>query len=1578
MKVVNSAAIQTGAATSGTVKTGPDPTCGTGCSSGIFAQSIGGGGGNGGSTGGVIASVGGKAGGGGAGGSVEVDNTGKISTTLINSHAIAAQSVGGGGGHGGGAVTASPGLAIAIGGSGGGGGKAGTVTVNSTRGAALSTAADWSHGILAQSNGGTGGRGGFAVALAANQASGSFAIGGQGAVGGDGQAVTVNTVDTTYSGPANSISTKGQGSTGIFAQSHGGGGGDGGFAISAAAGSTYGGLAFSIGGNGGAAGNGAAVVVTSDANITTAGSSSDAIKAQSVGGGGGNGTFAASGALSLSGASLSVAVGGKGGAGGAASTVNVTSSGTIQTSGDQSRGISAQSAGGGGGHGGLTIAGSISTGSGGLSLGVGQAGGKGGNAAGVTVTNHGAVTTQGNKATGIEAQSVGGGGGRGSMSFAATATGSNSIDVGVAIGGNGGVAGSGGTVSVNNTGAIKTGTTGTSDSESVTDAYGIFAQSVGGTGGSGGLAGAISLQPNSTTAALNTTVAVGGNGGSGSLGGQVTVSNSGAIDTLSDSSHGIFAQSVGGSGGAAGSAFAISLELADNKYAGVFNLAFAVGGKGGTGSTGGEVDVTNSGAGISTAGAASHGIYAHSVGGSGGSGGSAYTMAYTFNPQLNPPGADSGINLQVGIGGNGGSGNDGGIVKVTNSGAIQTQGAGSYGIFAYSIGGGGGDGGSASGLPTIPFTDRVKIYKNIVIEVGGKAGSSGAGGAVTVKHTAGDITTGGVGAPGIVAQSVGGGGGTGGNGAVGATGTVAIGGTGGAAGDGGDVDVEFSGGNITTQGGDTASTDASQDIDSSYGIFAQSVGGGGGQAGNATFFGIPDSLNGSALGGVTIGIGFGIDLAGGNAGDGGKATVTATGDITTSGPTAVGIFAQSVGGGGGVSGNLGIGAASGGAAMVGSVGGQGSGNTVSVTYQGNIKTAGGGAHGIFAQSAGPSGAGTVTVTVTGSVIATGADAHAIMVQSVKQSGSTSVGAANITVTLNNGATVKGGKPGTNNNGAAVQFLDGVNNLLTTNGTLSSVNGIQGYAVAATGGSDSVVNNGYMIGNVDLGSGANKLNIDGSGRYESGSTVNLGSGNALTNYGILSPGGDGVLQTTALAGNLVQASGGTYIVTLDGAQVNVNDRVDVSGSADMSGTVQVDVVDAGTGTVQSQTTIVQANSVSAATAANLTVTPSAVGNYGLVFSNPQKVDLTYAIDFSSSALEAGLNDNQEALAGELDALHRQGLIHRDLLYLLGAEDTDAYGEALDALSPEPYAVSEWATVLGSQQFNDALMSCRERSGDNRFVAEGQCVRIGLEGRRFSRDATGHHTGYRLDAGGLSLGVQKAVGEAWHLGMGLAYESWDADADDSLWRSDADQYQAGVVAKRQFGATLVALSASGGYADVDVVRNAAPGLQPKGDQDIWFGGGQLRVAHAIERGNWYVKPRSDLSLVYVDAGSVDEHGGGATALDVEGNSELYAALQPAIEIGGEFDAGDGWLLRPRLSVGITHFLDDPSPEVEAGFAAVAGAPGFQTESHVERTTLDLELGLDVLSAGRVNLGLGVFSQFADDQSHLGGAARLSINF
>ncbi|MGD9509285.1 MAG: autotransporter domain-containing protein, partial [Geminicoccaceae bacterium] len=614
--------------------------------------------------------------------------------------------------------------------------------------------------------------------------------------------------------------------------------------------------------------------------------------------------------------------------------------------------------------------------------------------------------------------------------------------------------------------------------------------------------------------------------------------------------------------------------------------------------------------------------------------------------------------------------------------------------------------------------------------------------------------------------------------------------------------------------------------------------------------------------------------------------------------------------------------------------------------------------------------GAVKVEVAAAIRAEGRDANAIMAQSVGKGGN-----GRIEVTVRGGSVIEGGS----GLGTGVLVLDGADNLISVGGSVGSIAGIDGRAVVATTGDDFVVVDGALTGNVDLGAGANTLNINGSGRLVSGSAIAVGAGNQLTVFGTLSPGGDEVLKTTAVTGNLVQ-SGGNYLVTLDGKQLNRNDRVDVSGSADMTGTVEVRVVDAGSGTVQSRTTIVDAGAgVTPDTATHLTVKPSAVGNYGLVFDNSNKVDLTYAIDFLNDRLRAGLNDNQEAVAEALEGLHDAGAMHRDLLYLLQAGDADDYGDALDGLSPEPYAVSEWAAVLSSQQFSDSMMSCRERAGDYRFVDEGQCVRIGLQGRRFTRDDSSSNVGYDLDAAGVSIGAQKELAPGWHAGLGVAYEHWSADADHGLWRSDADQFAGGLVLKRDFGATLLAASVSGGFADVDVTRNVASGLQAKGDQNTYFAGGQFRVAHAFAFGSWYLKPRNDLSVTWVHSDDVGESGAGAANLDVEDESKTFVALQPALEVGGEVELTHGAVMRPRASIGLTHFLDDPSPTAQASFRdASSAAPGIDVTSDVDRTTLDLELGVDVISAGGVVLGLGGFAQRGSDTTNLGGGLRLSMAF
>jgi len=1127
-------------------------------SNGLFAQSIGGGGGDGGFSIGaslssqsaaVTASVGGSGGKGGSGGAVTLDSTGTtLSTTGNGSDAILAQSIGGGGGDGGfsvvGGISKSASVNVGVGGTGGLGGDAGTVNV--TNSSSITTTGEIADGLVAQSIGGGGGSGGFSLTGSVSTSSSGvgFSIGGQGGVAGAGNTVYVmNSGDITtgngVSGDAvagTGTLGNGNGSYGILAQSIGGGGGDGGFSGTFAGSLASGpmdkgnGLSVSVGGSAGAGGGASTVQVTNSGLINTTALGSAGIFAQSIGGGGGDGGFSLAASLEQQqmNTALSVSIGGNAGGGGNGSTVTISNTNTIETLGDNSQGILAQSVGGGGGNGGFSIAGDVATGDQvkSASVSVGGQGGGGGNADLVSVTNSAVIGTQGDDSSAIQAQSIGGGGGDGGFSISGSFAGTQAKSLSVSIGGDGQTGGFGGTVQILSSGTSSSLTTIGDRSD------GVLAQSIGGGGGNGGFSGSVALAlggNNPNTPSTSVSVAVGGGGGTGNIGGTVEVGLSPStrfvsdITTSGEDSVGILAQSIGGGGGTGGYALSGSINLAAGQNGPNYNVAVAVGGGGGSGNDGGTVSVYHSGT-ITTAGDSAYGIEAQSIGGGGGNGGDARSFTLQLGQKPTPQQTMAGkknASLSLAIGGNGAGGGAGNVVTVDNIGDITTYGGDSYGILAQSIGGGGGVGGD--GTLGIPGTILLRSYsrssfaKSLTIAVGGSGGSSGDANTVNVTE-AGNVTTYGDGSHGILAQSIGGGGGEGGNGDIGSTGKIGIGGGTGSTGNGGAVNVTVSG-TVTTYG------------NGANGIFAQSIGGGGGAAGDVTR-GLANYLN--------VGIGVAFGQGSGNGGNGGAVTIMSTANISTQGTGSNGILAQSIGGGGGVAGSLGndlpvLDVLN----FAGSVGGAGSGSTVNVTENGAITTSGDASNGIFAQSAGGQGTGgVVNVMITGSILTSGAESNGILAQSVGMGGQN-----NITVIINSG-TIQGGT----DTGAGVRFMDGLNNQLTSYGTIQTLAGMGGTSIVGTGGNETVDNYGTVNDSIDLGSGTNTLNNHVGALLQSGNFINLGAGNVLNDAGTISPGGIGTVQTTNLTGNFNLTGNSSWIFDL--TPTFSSDLFAISGTAQL--------------------------------------------------------------------------------------------------------------------------------------------------------------------------------------------------------------------------------------------------------------------------------------------------------------------------------------------------------------------------------------------------------------------------------------------
>jgi uncharacterized protein with beta-barrel porin domain len=630
---------------------------------------------------------------------------------------------------------------------------------------------------------------------------------------------------------------------------------------------------------------------------------------------------------------------------------------------------------------------------------------------------------------------------------------------------------------------------------------------------------------------------------------------------------------------------------------------------------------------------------------------------------------------------------------------------------------------------------------------------------------------------------------------------------------------------------------------------------------------------GSQTGSVTVTSTGNITNTGGAAGiyavDGsaGSVTVTSTGNISAT--SGIGIETFSVGGGaitvtstGNITtANIGIGAESAGAVTVTSIGNittagnraygiQTYSNTgaTTVTSTGNITTAGSKAYGIVAIN---NGVGAITVTSTGNIATAGTNATGINAVSFRGGAVTVTSTGNIatpgdgasgiyagsfggpvTVTIGSG-TVSGGA----GSGAGVVLSGGSNNTLTNFGTVTALSGL---AVQGGGsGNDTVNNSGTVTGNVVLGSGTNAFNNMAGGLFNPGASVDLGGG-SLTNAGTLSPGGAGTIQTTALTGNLTQAATGILLADINIAGAT-SDRFNVSGTANLAGSVHVQLSNATLGAWQQ--TVLSATGGTTNNGLSLLASPALHAQ--LIFPNATDVAVkSSGINF----LTPGLGTNQAAVGNALNgAALTAGLGGPVFNLLLNTNSVPAYGLALTQLSGEAATGTQQTTFGAMNTFMGTMLDPFDRGatstpggGVSGYASEGGTSAYAADGRRHSgaeRDAYAMFTkappqnfearwnvwaagfgGSQTTDGNAAVGsngatsriAAAAVGAEYRFspntiaGFALAGGGTNYVVGNGLGSGRSDLFQAGAYARHTMGAAYIAGALAYGWQDVTTNR------------------------------------------------------------------------------------------------------------------------------------------------------------------------------
>ena len=1590
---------------------------------GLLAQSVGGGGGNAAfslglglnkAASGVNVAVGGGPGDGGSGRAVTVDHNGALATEGDDSTALFAQSIGGGGGNA--ALTmalallADNKLNVGLGRRGGTGGAADAVTV--TARGVVSTAGDRSEGILAQSVGNGGGKsGGLSISGKGTSSgdsgensttgTGGLAVGLEGGEGGTSGLVHVD----SYA----DISTRGKDAPGLHAQSVGGGGGIGGSAINPVIRDTNSGFV-DVGGEGGTGGVSGNIEVMSTGTISTSGQNAHGIYAQSTGGGGGTGGLAALFTLGLGGAAANgannfgVSVGGTGGQGAASGTVNVENDGAILTRGGNAAGVLAESVAGGGGDGGMVINGAFfgegRTSQG--SLNVGGHGGDGAQANTVTVENFGSIRTEGGKAPGILAQSVGDGGGNGGLvvnfDLPVGANDGGSGSGAINVGGFGGTGGAAGAATVTNHADATIVTTGK-------ESYGIFAQSVGGGGGNGG--GVVSLMRNGSAGEGGQTysgsLTVGGWGGTGGTGADATVTNEGLIDTAGEGAHGIFAQSISNGGGNGG--FAIAVNASQGTSAPTFStLAVAVGGGGGDGADAGPVVVENAGS-IITRGDHADGIFAQSVGGSGGNANVGLSLSGSSL-------ASSGIvNVLSGaLGASGllaGSGAGGSTVEVAHTGDITVLGRGSEAIHAQSLNGGGGgyvlDLNSvttlpgAEGLPGVPAgSDPGVAVPILTLRAGGAQQANTAAAAVSI-HDNGTYGVAADEGTGMGVQSIGGGGGT-------AQVRLSFA----AAADARPMDVsgQLGAEQVTNAAGGEIHSEHTGDIITTgahaLAGSAQSIGGGGGR----------NLLDVAAHSGSLGDVDFSLGAIAGSANDGGAVVQMLTGNTYTGADNGVGFLVQSIGAGGGEVHAKGIDALA--VTLGGANGAAGNGGDIDFQLTGLVQTSGARAHGVILQSIGGGGGavftdmgaetnvdlsdvnsgdgGAIDFTLHGDILTQGAESMGLIVQSLGggggfvdgmgafSAGGTGAGGA-ITVSLNSSIYAEQStgiylqSRGSNGGGPislsvaadghivggeespALVMNGGSANTLLNHGFIGSLAGESGTAVSATSGDDAIDNSGTLLGDIDLGAGANALVNETGGQVLSGGTIHLGAGNRFSNAGLLAPGGSGVVRTTALDGEYVQGSSGLAQMDLDLA-TNTMDALSATGTVALDGTVNVDLLNVQNVRPGGYFGTLFAGSAGATDAGIVLETaPSVVISYALTRPNPSLVSLAYNVDFAAFGQ---LAPHQQAVGQYLNRVQVAGsspALANLVRTLVDTADLNRYRQVMTELSADFYAGQQGDTLRMAEQFGHALKSCDAQSIALRYVRQGSCVWLRLDApntRMKAREGspTMHYDGRRFAIGG------QRTWDAWTVGLGLSSEDFSVDGNGDWWSGQGETTQVGAVAKYQVGNALIASSAVFGQTTATTQRrfDVLGASLTSGNQRLSFASVATGVDYRVATPWLTVKPLVEVGYTHLHGSGGWESGAGALDLVRNASKEDHVWIRPGVEFSRPVVLASHASFKPYVRAS---WLDYVSGHTTSVSAALRGAPadvqGMRSVNDLGTGVLGLDVGLSFMSAAGNSLEL-----------------------
>ncbi|WP_438442984.1 autotransporter outer membrane beta-barrel domain-containing protein [Kluyvera georgiana] len=363
---------------------------------------------------------------------------------------------------------------------------------------------------------------------------------------------------------------------------------------------------------------------------------------------------------------------------------------------------------------------------------------------------------------------------------------------------------------------------------------------------------------------------------------------------------------------------------------------------------------------------------------------------------------------------------------------------------------------------------------------------------------------------------------------------------------------------------------------------------------------------------------------------------------------------------------------------------------------------------------------------------------------------------------------------------------------------------------------------------------------------------------------------------------------------------------------------------------------------------------------------EATELWLAATQTRSFAAAAITPNQRAVAGGLDGMNSNAVRTAVAGVSTDAQAQDAY----DQLSGDMYASTKTVLLDDSRFVRQA--TSRQLAGESETP-----VWVQTWGDWNDLEGDGNAAGVRRNTGGLFIGTDGRLADAFRMGVVSGFGHSTVRAGDGRGKVKVDTYSLGVYGGEQWGAFRLGLGLDQAWHQLSSSRNVAF----KGFSDTLSADYRGRTTQAwgdagyrFTAGDVVIEPFAGLAYVYLNTPGFSESGG-AAALHFRGDDTQVTFSTLGVKSNTAFDVRDTAVTASGL-VGWRHSLKAVTPSDTSRFAdgdnfVVAGIP-------VARDVAVMEAGLDVATGKNSTLGIHYAGQLGSGTSDNGVRVMYGMQF